>query len=67
LKLLQFLQSEKDKEWSQFVTLSAVHHLAGSVLRATERFIDSKMTLRSRIVSIYADEKSPGHIHAVSE
>ncbi|KAH6628318.1 ankyrin repeat-containing domain protein [Chaetomium tenue] len=60
-----FLQGESDREWSQLVTLSSVHHLAGSVLRATERFIDSKMTLRSRIASIYANKSSPGDIHAV--
>jgi hypothetical protein len=65
-KLFQFLQDKKNEEWSQLLTLAAIHHLADAVLLATRKLIESKMTLRSRIVSLHGDGKSSGKLHMVS-
>ncbi|KAI9768379.1 MAG: hypothetical protein M1840_004988 [Geoglossum simile] len=65
LKLFAFLYAKRDDAWSRLLNTTSIRNLASSVLRTTEMFISSKITLRSRIISLYADEKTPGRIHPV--
>jgi len=65
-KLLQFLQDEKNEEWSRFLSLASIQSLAAMALSTTEKFIDSKLTMHKHIVSLHADGKSRGKIHSVS-
>ena len=65
LKLFSFLYAKKDDIWSHLLNAASVSNLARSVLQTTEMFINSKITLRSRIISLYADEKTLGRIHPV--
>ncbi|KAL7790946.1 ankyrin repeat-containing domain protein [Trichoderma ceciliae] len=62
LKLYQFLSAQKDEKLLR-IKASSIHSLADSILRTTEMFISSKITLRSRVISLYANKENPVSIH----
>lgn len=66
LKLSGFLHSMNDENLSRRLTTSAIQNLAAAVLQASQLFINSKITLRCLIVSLYADDSGKGEIHSVS-
>ncbi|KAL4925444.1 ankyrin repeat-containing domain protein [Aspergillus undulatus] len=59
MKIWQFLQAHKeDAAWAPLVAPSCIRALANASIDMTELFLCSGSTLRTRIVSIYADEGS---------
>jgi hypothetical protein len=66
MKHLSFLNDTgKDSEWRTLITLASVQTLVSATSLANTAFLDSKISLRSRIFSLYAGA-SGGRIHLVS-
>ena len=66
MKLFEFLHAKKDKIWAHLLTPMSIKSLASASMDMSELFIGSKITLRSRIFSLYANENTAGKIHPVS-
>ena len=64
--LFGYLLYRKHASWSPLVNSSTIGHLADCIERSTDSFINSKLPLRSRIVSLHANQSKPGAIHPVS-
>ncbi|QYS96681.1 hypothetical protein H0G86_003921 [Trichoderma simmonsii] len=63
VKLFEFLSAAKNID-SRHLGSTSIHHLAKSIVQSTEVFIGSKITLWSRIISLYANEAKSGKIHS---
>ena len=66
LKLLEFLKSKTNESLPRLLTTVNIRNLASTILQTSKQFIYSKITLRCRVASLYANSKKPGRIHPVS-
>ncbi|KAI8960598.1 ankyrin repeat-containing domain protein [Daldinia sp. FL1419] len=66
LKLLDlFLNDKKTDAWFQLCTVPSIRELAKIILETTGEFINSKITLRSQIISLYANKDKPGRVSTI--
>lgn len=64
-KLYEFLHDDKNAPWLHMLTPSSIQGLAQAALESTDEFLSSKFTLRGRIVSLFANSRTPRKIHPV--
>lgn len=66
LKLLEFLYDRKDDTWAHLLTPTSIESLATAIRTTTGLFVASRISMRTQIFSLYANEIVPGRIHSVS-
>ena len=66
LKMFEFLHDRKDETWAHLLTPMSTESLAAAARITTEHFVASKISMRTLIFSLYANETVPGKIHSVS-
>ncbi|KAI1501387.1 hypothetical protein F5X99DRAFT_428511 [Biscogniauxia marginata] len=62
-KVYALFDKYKKEQWAHLLTSTSVRSLANSILETTDLFIASKISLRSRVISLYANPEGDGHIH----
>ncbi|OAG40479.1 hypothetical protein AYO21_05379 [Fonsecaea monophora] len=67
LKLFKFLRDRKDDAWAHLLTPTSIESLATATRITTELFVASRISMRTRIFSLYANETGRGTIHSVFE
>lgn len=63
--ILKLLYDNKEQSLSRIACPISTDNLALSVLRTTDMLMSSKITLRSRIISLYANRTQPEEINSV--
>ena len=68
LKVLDYLRLHRGSTWDRFLTPTSSSSLVHLLIETTEEFLLSKITLLSRVISLYANADSPvaRSIHDVS-
>lgn len=61
-----FLLAVSEDRWTMFLTFSAVRNLAMAIEELNETFLASKITLRSRMFSLFASEPEGRWVKKVS-
>ncbi|KAI3083869.1 hypothetical protein CBS147353_2013 [Aspergillus niger] len=65
IRLWKFLETHKAEEWGRLITPTSIRALADTAMEITGLFISSRITLRTRTISIYANPETPGRINSV--
>lgn len=63
--MMKFVHGGNSDIWIQLLTPGTVKHLATTTMEVNNLFLASKVTLRSRIFSLYAAEEESETIHQV--
>lgn len=62
---LIYLLHDKDQPWFRQITSASIHALVNCIRETNDMFMRSKIALRSRIISLYANNDASGKISPV--
>ncbi|KAL7800188.1 ankyrin repeat-containing domain protein [Trichoderma ceciliae] len=64
-KVFDYLRSQRNSSWERSLTPVSVSSLASCAVEINEAFVASKITLRSQVISLYANTTAEGQIQGV--